>query len=93
MHFFRLFDNFLAYYPCCAGVGDSFLEQQMAKLMARKGQEGEGGSSSSLLMKRSKSGDIPRPDSLSLVRSVSGELRSEQKKIVIEIGIWSASGS
>jgi hypothetical protein len=52
----------------------------MAKLMARKGQgEGEGGgSSSSLLMKRSKSGDIPRPDSLSLVRSVSGELRSEQ---------------
>ncbi len=66
----------------CAGVGDSFLEQQMAKLMARKGQgEGEGGgSSSSLLMKRSKSGDIPRPDSLSLVRSVSGELRSEQKE-------------
>ncbi len=52
----------------------------MAKLMARKGQgEGEsGGSASSLLMKRSKSGDIPRPDSLSLVRSVSGELRSEQ---------------
>jgi hypothetical protein len=63
-------------------VGDSFLEQQMAKLMARKGQgEGEGGgSASSLLMKRSKSGDIPRPDSLSLVRSVSGELRSEQKQ-------------
>jgi hypothetical protein len=58
------------------GGGDSFLEQQMAKLLARKSQEEAAGSCSSLMMKRSKSGDIPRPDSLSLVRSVSGELRS-----------------
>jgi len=51
--------------------GDSFLEQQMAKLLARKGEE----NSNLMMMKRSRSGDIPRPDSLSLIRSVSGELR------------------
>jgi len=54
-----------------------FLDQQMAKLIARKGHdETDSGSGA---MKRSKSGDIPRPDNLSLVRSVSGEIRNKPR--------------
>lgn len=54
-----------------------FLDQQMAKLLARKGHDET--DSGSVAMKRSKSGDIPRPDNLSLVRSVSGEIRNKPR--------------
>jgi len=54
-----------------------FLDQQMAKLLARKGHDET--DSGNAAMKRSKSGDIPRPDNLSLVRSVSGELRNKPR--------------
>ena len=54
-----------------------FLDQQMAKLHARKGYDET--DSGSVAMKRSKSGDIPRPDNLSLVRSVSGEIRNKAR--------------
>eukprot|EP00092_Neocalanus_flemingeri_P025315 GFUD01027450.1.p1 GENE.GFUD01027450.1~~GFUD01027450.1.p1 ORF type:complete len:1384 (+),score=386.42 GFUD01027450.1:293-4153(+) len=54
-----------------------FLEQQMAKLLARKGHDET--DSGNVAMKRSKSGDIPRPDNLSLVRSVSGEIKNKPR--------------
>merc|ERR1719369_1431498 len=59
-----------------------FLDQQMAKLHARKGYDET--DSGSVAMKRSKSGDIPRPDNLSLVRSVSGEIRKARNSEILD---------
>ena len=65
-----------------AEKNSDFLDTQMAKLMERKGHsrdETDSGIAQRLQadpanMRRSKSGEIPRPDTLTIGRSVSGEL-------------------